>query len=117
MISMTPLIDVLETSPARGCNDLEGTYDQLRSLRVDDRGQPVVERTASTGTETRGRRDQDETPAALSSLDTLTETDGRDHDEPEGMLVTKTAGGRDTDDDRFAGVLLETITLSGPDRD
>ena len=71
-----------------------------------------------TGTETRSGRDQDEVRTVSPSLETLTEAEGRDYDEPQGLLLTKTGGGRDTDDDRrFAGVLLETITLSGPDRD
>lgn len=119
LANMSPLVDALETSPPRVAGELEGSYDDHRSLRIDGGGRPVVESTDSTavGTDTRSGRDHDEVRAASRSLETLTEADGRDYDEPQGLLVTKTAGGRDTDDDRFAGVLLETITLSGPDRD
>ncbi|HTB51117.1 MAG TPA: hypothetical protein VK701_09100 [Solirubrobacteraceae bacterium] len=116
---MTPLIDLLETSPPVDLQ-LPGGYDPDRNLRVDGTGRPVVLVPGSgLGTQTRGGADRDDAPPTVTSLTGTVTKNTSDRDEMTSLLVTKTAGGRDTDDDRAiaASVLLGTVTFAGPDRD
>jgi hypothetical protein len=116
---VSPLIDLLETSRLVRDQELPGRYDERHGVRVDDDGHAIVEFTGATngGTETRGGPDRDDGPPPLPYLGTLTKQHGTDRDETLSLSLTKTAGGRDSDDDRLMGVLLNTITFSGPDRD
>lgn len=100
-LRVSPLIDLLETSRLPEGPELRGLYDERRGLRVDATGCPVVETGGLTmlATETRGGADRDEA-AAAGWLGTVTKQE-RDRDDPRGLLITKTAGGRDTDDDRL----------------
>jgi len=115
---VSPLIELLETTCLGEGPGVQGRYDERRGLRVDAGGRPVVEvlGPAMAGTETRGGVDRDEAAATIGSLGTVTKQE-RDRDEPRGLLLTKTSGGRDTDDDRLERALLGTVTFSGPYRD
>jgi hypothetical protein len=116
---VAPLLDLIETRPPVEI-DLPGRYDPDRGLRVDGAGHPVVRAPGlGLGTQTRGGADRDDAPPAVTSLTGTVTKATSDREEPTSLLVTKTAGGRDTDDDRAiaASVLLGTVTFAGPDRD
>lgn len=99
---MCSLIDLLEKVPADDEDPPPGRYDRQRGLRVDARGRPVVERQSlEVGTGTRGGRDQDDGVQlrSIDGLGTVTKA-RRDFDHLLGFALTKTGGGRDTDDPR-----------------
>ena len=114
---MTRLIDLLERQTLSAAEpDLPGRYDERRGLRVDETGRPVVQSVdpSVASTTTRGGADRDEPSTA--SLGTVTKS-GADRDEHLASTLTKTAGGRDIDEDRFGHLLLRTATFSGRDAD
>ena len=97
-----------------------GRYDPRRGLRVDEQDRPVVTGAASSlGTHTRGGRDTDDAPPApISALGTVTKAEA-DRDHPAVLLSTRSAGGRDIDEDAasWPSALGGTVTFAGPDRD
>lgn len=113
---MSPLIDLLETYSLPVEEVSAGRYDLQRCLRVDDLNRPIVEAAGSAlSTQTRGGSDRDDGPAA-HTLGTITKQEA-DRDEPLSLVVTKTGGGRDTDEPVALSALLGTTTFAGPDRD
>ncbi len=116
---MAPLLDVIETGPPVDVT-VPGRYDPRRGLRVDEQDRPVVTGAGrSLGTETRRGRDTDEAPLApITALGTVTKAEG-DRDDPAVLLTTRSAGGRDVDEDgaNAPSALVGTVTFAGPDRD
>jgi hypothetical protein len=110
-------VDLPEGSP------IPGRYDEESDLRIDEQGRPVIVEAPvrSTRTETKAMRDPsdaDEEPRpGLASLDTVTKEAGPDRDpDPRALLtITKTAGGKDVDEEPLAA--LGTHTRGGADRD
>jgi hypothetical protein len=96
---MPPLVDLLEAVPSSQDGEIPGVYDPERQLRVDKSGLAIVEQMGAplVGTETRGGRDHDDDLRSARGLDTITKQTA-DRDELRGLILTKTGGGRDTDD-------------------